>query len=127
MSLAAIVTGIEDKSLLPFYQPQGSECEIFEAAFRRRLPVLLKGPTGCGKTRFVAFMAAKLGLALDTIACHDDLTAADLTGRYLIKNNETIWTDGPLTLFLLFIFIPAIFFHLQEAQKRRKFNWEMVG
>ncbi len=81
----------------PFYQPLGRECEIFEAAYRRRLPVLLKGPTGCGKTRFVAHMAARLGLELDTIACHDDLTAADLTGRYLIKNNETVWTDGPLT------------------------------
>ncbi len=93
MSLATVK--LEDD--LPFYQPQGNECDIFEAAFRRRLPILLKGPTGCGKTRFVAHMAAKLGLALDTIACHDDLTAADLTGRYLIKNNETVWTDGPLT------------------------------
>jgi len=87
----------ENVAAPPFYQPQGNECELFEAAFRRRLPVLLKGPTGCGKTRFVAHMAARLGLSLDTIACHDDLTAADLTGRYLIRNNETVWTDGPLT------------------------------
>jgi nitric oxide reductase NorQ protein len=87
----------ENVAAPPFYQPQGNECELFAAAFRRRLPVLLKGPTGCGKTRFVAHMAARLGLSLDTIACHDDLTAADLTGRYLIKNNETVWTDGPLT------------------------------
>jgi nitric oxide reductase NorQ protein len=97
MRLAACAPGSEAPNLLPFYQPQGHECEMFEAAFRRRLPVLLKGPTGCGKTRFVAHMAARLNLALDTIACHDDLTAADLTGRYLIKNNETVWTDGPLT------------------------------
>jgi nitric oxide reductase NorQ protein len=97
MNLAVASSGIEMKVALPFYQPQGDECELFEAAFRRRLPILLKGPTGCGKTRFVAHMAARLGLNLDTIACHDDLTAADLTGRYLIKNNETIWTDGPLT------------------------------
>ncbi|WP_446737810.1 AAA family ATPase [Rhodoblastus sp. 17X3] len=97
MSLAAVATEREMNASLPFYQQQGHECALFEAAFRRRLPILLKGPTGCGKTRFVAYMAAKLGLALDTIACHDDLTAADLTGRYLIKNNETIWTDGPLT------------------------------
>jgi nitric oxide reductase NorQ protein len=82
---------------IPFYRPQGRECEIFEAAYRRRLPVLLKGPTGCGKTRFIAHMAAKLRLPLETVACHDDLAAADLTGRFLIKNNETIWTDGPLT------------------------------
>ncbi len=95
MSLAVVTPGRETS--LPFYQPQGAECELFEAAFRRRLPVLLKGPTGCGKTRFVAHMAARLGKSLDTIACHDDLTAADLTGRYLIKNNETVWTDGPLT------------------------------
>jgi nitric oxide reductase NorQ protein len=97
MSLAVAMPEIETPSALPFYQPQGHEIQTFEAAFRRRLPVLLKGPTGCGKTRFVAHMAARLKLNLDTIACHDDLTAADLTGRYLIKNNETIWTDGPLT------------------------------
>jgi nitric oxide reductase NorQ protein len=95
MSLAAVRANGEAE--LPFYQPQGRECEIFTAAFRRRLPVLLKGPTGCGKTRFVAHMAARLSLPLETIACHDDLTAADLTGRYLIKNDETVWTDGPLT------------------------------
>ena len=66
-------------------------------AFRHRLPLLLKGPTGCGKTRFVAHMAARLGLPLHTVACHDDLTAADLTGRYLLKGGDTVWTDGPLT------------------------------
>ena len=82
---------------LPFYQPVGDECDVFEKAFELKLPLLLKGPTGCGKTRFVSHMAAKLGLQLNTVACHDDLTAADLTGRYLLKGGETIWADGPLT------------------------------
>ena len=82
---------------VPFYRAVGNECAVFEAAFRNRLPLLIKGPTGCGKTRFVAHMAARLGVALDTISCHDDLTAADLTGRWLIKGGETIWQDGPLT------------------------------
>ncbi|MBR0714663.1 CbbQ/NirQ/NorQ/GpvN family protein [Bradyrhizobium liaoningense] len=82
---------------LPAYVPSGNECALFEHAWRRRLPVLLKGPTGCGKTRFVAHMAARLGLPLHTVACHDDLTAADLTGRYLLRGGDTIWTDGPLT------------------------------
>jgi nitric oxide reductase NorQ protein len=82
---------------VPAYVPAGNECALFEQAWRRRLPVLLKGPTGCGKTRFVAHMAARLGLPLHTVACHDDLTAADLTGRYLLKGGDTVWTDGPLT------------------------------
>lgn len=82
---------------IPYYRPIGSECALFERAFRLRLPLLLKGPTGCGKTRFVAHMAARLGLPLDTVACHDDLSAADLTGRFLLKGGETVWTDGPLT------------------------------
>ncbi|MCF3595368.1 CbbQ/NirQ/NorQ/GpvN family protein [Rhodobacteraceae bacterium LMO-12] len=81
----------------PFYLPQGDECEIFAAAHENNLPVLLKGPTGCGKTRFVAHMAARLGRPLYTVACHDDLSAADLIGRYLLKGGETIWVDGPLT------------------------------
>lgn len=81
----------------PYYLPTDDECTVFEAAYRNRLPLLLKGPTGCGKTRFVAHMAAKLGLPLTTVACHDDLTAADLTGRYLLKGGETVWVDGPLT------------------------------
>lgn len=81
----------------PFYLPQGDECEVFEAAFRNRIPLLLKGPTGCGKTRFVSHMAAILGRPLYTVACHDDLSAADLIGRYLLKGGETIWVDGPLT------------------------------
>ncbi|MFO1163443.1 MAG: CbbQ/NirQ/NorQ/GpvN family protein [Reyranellaceae bacterium] len=82
---------------LPLYVPQGRECELFEAAWRQRLPLLLKGPTGCGKTRLVAHMAARLGCPLHTVSCHDDLTAADLTGRYLLRGGETQWLDGPLT------------------------------
>ncbi|MFH0296220.1 CbbQ/NirQ/NorQ/GpvN family protein [Bradyrhizobium sp. 31Argb] len=84
-------------SEIPAYVPSGNECALFEHAWRHRLPVLLKGPTGCGKTRFVAHMAARLGIPLHTVACHDDLTAADLTGRYLLKGGDTVWTDGPLT------------------------------
>jgi nitric oxide reductase NorQ protein len=82
---------------LPFYKSQGNEIELFEYAWRNRLPVLIKGPTGCGKTRFVQYMAAKLDQHLHTVACHDDLTAADLVGRHLIDNNGTYWNDGPLT------------------------------
>ncbi|MBB4105930.1 CbbQ/NirQ/NorQ/GpvN family protein [Allorhizobium borbori] len=82
---------------VPAYAPNGNECALFETAWTRQLPLLLKGPTGCGKTRFVAHMAAKLGLPLTTVSCHDDLTAADLTGRYLLKGGDTVWSDGPLT------------------------------
>ena len=82
---------------VPYYAPTGDECRVFEAAWRNRLPLLLKGPTGCGKTRFVAHMAARLGLPLFSVACHDDLTSADLTGRFLLKGGETVWCDGPLT------------------------------
>jgi len=82
---------------IPAYVPTGNECTLFEHAWRHRLPVLLKGPTGCGKSRFVAHMAARLELPLHTVACHDDLTAADLTGRYLLKGGDTVWADGPLT------------------------------
>lgn len=82
---------------IPFYQPVGDECEVFEKAFRLKLPLLLKGPTGCGKTRFVSHMAARLGLPLSSVSCHDDLAAADLTGRFLLKGGETVWSDGPLT------------------------------
>ena len=81
----------------PFYLPQGEEVALFQAAAAHDLPVLLKGPTGCGKTRFVAHMAARLGRKLYTVACHDDLGAADLIGRWLIKGGETVWVDGPLT------------------------------
>ena len=82
---------------LPFYQSHGSEIELFERAWLNNLPLLIKGPTGCGKTRFVAHMAAKLNLPFYTVACHDDLTAADLVGRHLIVDGQTVWSDGPLT------------------------------
>ena len=82
---------------LPFYESTGNEIDLFEHAHRNHLPVLIKGPTGVGKTRFVAYMAAKLGLPLYTVACHDDLTAADLVGRHLIGDGATYWSDGPLT------------------------------
>lgn len=82
---------------LPFYEAQGHEVELFEMAYRQQLPLLLKGPTGCGKTRFVEHMAAKLDRPLYTVACHDDLSAADLVGRHLIGDGDTYWHDGPLT------------------------------
>ena len=82
----------------PFYLPRGNEVKVFEQCHAKGLPVLLKGPTGCGKTRFVEFMAWRLGRPLVTVACHDDLSATDLTGRYLVVNGETVWRDGPLTM-----------------------------
>jgi nitric oxide reductase NorQ protein len=102
----------------PFYLPLGDEVEVFEAAYHQKIPVLFKGPTGCGKTRFIQYMAYKLGrpltvvrkrskdaespvehrgLPLVTVACHEDLTASDLVGRYLLEGEETKWIDGPLT------------------------------
>ena len=80
----------------PYYCPLGEEISIFEAAYRNRLPVLLKGPTGCGKTRFMEYMAWRLKRPLITVSCHDDLTTSDLVGRYLIRGGETTWVDGPL-------------------------------
>jgi len=82
---------------IPFYKPQGNEVELFEHAYNNQLPLLIKGPTGCGKTRFIRHMAAKLDRPLYTVACHDDLTAADLVGRHLINDKGTYWCDGPLT------------------------------
>lgn len=92
----------------PWYLPVGDEVDVFEAAYAARLPVLLKGPTGCGKTRFVEHMAWRLYRADDsarrsvehpviTVSCHEDLTATDLVGRFLLSGDETVWTDGPLT------------------------------
>ena len=89
----------------PFYLPVADEVSLFEAAYRERIPVLLKGPTGCGKTRFVEYMAWHLaqkagmerGYALTTVSCHEDLTATDLVGRYLLSSEGTQWIDGPLT------------------------------
>lgn len=80
----------------PYYEPIGQEITIFEAAYQNRLPVLLKGPTGCGKTRFMEYMAWRLKRPLITVSCHDDLTASDLVGRFLVKGGETMWVDGPL-------------------------------
>jgi len=92
---------------IPFYLPVGDEIDVFSAAWERRLPIVLKGPTGCGKTRFLEHMAqvvtrsdgnpATIDGNLVTIACHEDLTGSDLVGRYLIKGDETVWIDGPLT------------------------------
>ncbi len=81
----------------PYYAAQGNEVALFEAAWRNQLPVLLKGPTGCGKTRFMEYMAWRLHRPLVTVSCHDDLTSADLVGRYLIVGGETRWIDGPLS------------------------------
>ncbi|MCK5697443.1 MAG: CbbQ/NirQ/NorQ/GpvN family protein [Gammaproteobacteria bacterium] len=80
----------------PYFEPVGDEIAIFTAAYKNKLPILLKGPTGCGKTRFMEYMAWSLKRPLITVSCHDDLTASDLVGRYLITNGETVWVDGPL-------------------------------
>ncbi|HSR13654.1 MAG TPA: AAA family ATPase, partial [Thermodesulfobacteriota bacterium] len=87
----------------PYYLPIGDEVQIFSSAYKAKLPVLLKGPTGCGKTRFIEYMTYRLGremgisLPLITVACHEDLTGSDLVGRYLLKGEETLWVDGPLS------------------------------
>ncbi len=81
----------------PYYLAVAREIELFEAAYAARLPVMLKGPTGSGKTRFVEHMAWRLGRPLITVACHEDLSATDLVGRFLLEGEETIWHDGPLT------------------------------
>ena len=81
----------------PFYLPVGEEVELFTHAWQAQIPVILKGPTGCGKTRFVSHMAHKLGRPLITVACHEDLTASDLVGRFLLQGDETLWVDGPMT------------------------------
>ncbi|MCV6982896.1 AAA family ATPase [Mycolicibacterium pulveris] len=91
------VAAVESRSQAPFYRPVTDEVEVFRAAARRGLPVLLKGPTGCGKTRFVEAMAHDLGRDLITVAGHEDMTSADLVGRFLLKGGETVWVDGPLT------------------------------
>jgi len=103
MSEATSLTALADE---PYYLPLADEVAIFQAAYEARLPVLLKGPTGCGKTRFVEHMAwrlyrheqpSQLEQPLITISCHEDLTATDLVGRYLLRGDETVWQDGPLT------------------------------
>lgn len=82
----------------PYYRAAGKEVTLFSAAYARRLPMMLKGPTGCGKTRFVEYMAWRLQLPLITMACNEDMTASDLVGRYLLDANGTVWHDGPLTV-----------------------------
>ncbi|MEW6218781.1 MAG: CbbQ/NirQ/NorQ/GpvN family protein [Thermodesulfobacteriota bacterium] len=82
----------------PYYLPLADELTIATTAYRQELPLLLKGPTGCGKTRFMAHLAWSLGRPLVTVSCHDDLSTADLVGRFLIKGGEAVWTDGPLTM-----------------------------
>lgn len=82
----------------PFYRPTGRETALYEHAYAHRLPMILKGPTGCGKTRFVEYMAWRLGRPLVTLACNEDMTASDLVGRYLLDAAGTAWHDGPLTL-----------------------------
>jgi nitric oxide reductase NorQ protein len=88
---------VSEDTVSPYYLPSKNEIPLFEAAYQARLPVILKGPTGCGKTRFVEYMAHRLKRPLITVACHEDLFASDLIGRYLLLNDETIWMDGPLT------------------------------
>jgi nitric oxide reductase NorQ protein len=81
----------------PYYEAAGDEVAVFTAAYNNQLPILLKGPTGCGKTRFIEYMSWHLKRPMITVACHDDLTASDLVGRFLVKGGETVWVDGPLT------------------------------
>jgi nitric oxide reductase NorQ protein len=89
--------GVQHITAEPYYIQTGNEIALFETAFIAKLPVMLKGPTGCGKTRFVEHMAWRLGRPLVTVACHEDLFASDLLGRYLLVGDETVWVDGPLT------------------------------
>ena len=81
----------------PYFRPVGQEVAVFEHAYAKRLPLLIKGPTGCGKSRFVEYMAHRLGRPLITVACHEDTAAADLLGRYLVQGGDTVWQDGPVT------------------------------
>lgn len=81
----------------PFYLAQAREIDVALAAYNRRLPILLKGPTGCGKTRFMHYLAWRLQRPLITVSCHDDLSTSDLVGRFLVKGDEAVWIDGPLT------------------------------
>ncbi len=82
----------------PYYRVHGNEVALFEAAFADRMPMMLKGPTGSGKTRFIEYMAWKLNKPLLTVSCHEDMTASDLVGRFLLDSEGTVWNDGPLTL-----------------------------
>lgn len=97
MSVTPLARAENQTDRIPSYTSAGNEVDIFESAYRNRLPLLIKGPTGCGKTRFIEHMAARLGRPLYTVSCHDDLSAADLVGRHLIGADGTYWADGPLT------------------------------
>jgi nitric oxide reductase NorQ protein len=92
-----IVQAPQPGDVAPYYEPQSNEIAVFEAAYKKRLPVMLKGPTGCGKTRFLEYMAFQLKRPLVTVSCHEDLTSSDLVGRFLLEGAETVWQDGPLT------------------------------
>ena len=92
------MTALTAPGTAPFYQQQGNEVALYEAAYAARLPVMVKGPTGCGKSRFIEYMAWKLGRPLITVACNEDMTASDLVGRYLLDAGGTRWQDGPLTV-----------------------------
>ncbi|MGF1624467.1 MAG: CbbQ/NirQ/NorQ/GpvN family protein [Alphaproteobacteria bacterium] len=82
----------------PYYRPIGNEVALYQAAYARRMPMMLKGPTGCGKTRFIEHMAWRLKIPLITVSCHEDMTASDLVGRFLLEADGTVWHDGPLTM-----------------------------
>lgn len=100
MNAPAVEKVIEQYRIVeePYYRAVAEEVQLFEAAYAVRMPMMLKGPTGCGKTRFVEYMAWKLGKPLITLACNEDMTASDLVGRYLLDADGTRWQDGPLTL-----------------------------
>lgn len=99
MSLSSIPLLLDQYRIAdqPYYRSVGDEVALFTAAYASRMPVMLKGPTGCGKTRFIEYMAWRLGRPLITVACHEDMTAADLVGRWLLDPEGTVWNDGPLT------------------------------
>ena len=82
----------------PYYHPVSKEMEVFEQCYKNKIPVLLKGPTGSGKSRFIEFMTSQLGKRLITISCHEETSSTDLIGRFIIKGAETVWLDGPLTM-----------------------------
>ena len=85
-------------AIIPYYHPVSKEMEVFEQCYKNKIPVLLKGPTGSGKSRFIEFMTYQLGKRLITISCHEETSSTDLIGRFIIKGAETVWLDGPLTM-----------------------------
>lgn len=101
MSKQAMNIDVDPKQYIvktePYYEPVADEIALYEAAYNARMPMMLKGPTGCGKSRFVEYMAYKLGRPLITVACNEDMTASDLVGRFLLDKDGTKWQDGPLT------------------------------